>query len=435
MFLFGITKAQDVTQFDLQQCIAYALENHENIKNAQLDIKMAEADIKQIRGTGLPQISAGGEFNYFFKIPKTVVDVSAFNPLAPEGTLEAIPFGVDFSTKGSISASQLLFSGSYIVGLQAAKAYKDLMISSLDKSKTDVVEAVTKAYYNVMIANESIKIVQANVSLLDTLYHQTQEMFKAGFVEELQAQQALVKLNNLKIEQENAVQLKELAYQLLKFQMGMDANQPFDIAENIEAYNVPIVEENENIIVENRQDYQLLNHQKKLLQLNIKNNKSVFLPTLAGFANYGKTNGVNTFGDVFDKTWWFPSGVVGLNLSIPIFSGLQNQYKIKQSTYDLQKTQNQLSLLERSIKLQVGQSKISLTNAIATLSEKKKNMELSEKVYLSTLEKYKTGMNSMFEVTSSYTDFRTSQIAYLEGIYNVVVAKLELDKAKGELKY
>ena len=204
---------------------------------------------------------------------------------------------------------------------------------------------------------------------------------------------------------------------------------------NIADFKIPIVDDTQSSNPNGRIEFVLLKQQKQLLELDLLNQKANYLPTLAGFATYGQTNQVSDFSDAFDKEWWFPTGVVGARLSIPIFTGFQNRYKVQKSQISIQKTENQLKTAERSFSLQFNQAQIALKNAIATLESKKSTMELSEKVYQSIVKKYKNGTTDVLAVTSSYTDFRTAETAYLEGVYDVVMAKLELDIASGKLKY
>lgn len=447
--------AQDTTNvYDLDKCIAFAMENHESIKNGLVDLAIAEADVKQTRGQGLPQVKLDSEFDYFYQIPTTLVPAGSFDlgedfsnwiggvsqatgvmmsPPSNEEEFNELQFGTNYSAKAGVSASQLIFSGSYFVGLQAANRYRDLMNNSLNKTKVDVVESVTKAYYNVLMVNEQVETIDANMDMLVALYKQMEGLYQAGFVQKIDLDRVEVNLNNLKTEKENYDKLKVLSNQLLKYQMGMSLNQPLQVIETLASFEIPIVDDKENVIPENRLEYQILQEQKNLYGLEKKLNQSTYLPTVAAFANHSYNGMTNKFGDVFTGKW-FPTGLVGVTLSVPLFTGFQTKYKVQKSVLNMEKLDNSMAMFKRSVELQASQSATSLKTAIATLDSKKANMKLAEKVYNNAVEKNKLGAADVFEVTSSYTDFRTAQTNYYNAIYDVIVAKIELDKAKGVLK-
>jgi outer membrane protein len=430
----SILVAQEQQQFDLDQCIKYAIANHESIVSSQLDIRFADADVKEAVGIGLPQISANGELNYFYEIPTTLIPSNTFNPFAPADEFDELQFGTKFNTKIGVTASQLIFSGSYLVGLKVVKGYKELMVSAMNKTKIDVAESVTKAYYNVLMMNERVEMLDASLNLMDSLLIQNEGLFKAGFIEEIEVNKAEVTLNNLKIEKVNFDRMKELSYQLLKFQMGMPVKEPLEVAENLAAFEIPILDDAEQVNVEGRVEYRMMAQENGLYTIEKKLNQTAYLPSLAAFVNHSYSSQVNDFGDTFTGKW-YPTGILGAQLNIPIFSGFQNKAKVQKSVINIERTENNMSMFKKSAELQVSQASISLKSSISGLESRKSNMELAEKVYKNTITKNKLGVSSVIEVTSAFTEYKTAQTNYYDGLYDVIVSKIELDKAKGELKY
>jgi outer membrane protein len=440
---------QDV--FDIKQCVDFALKNHETIKNSQLDIQIAKADIKEIRGMGLPQLSATGDFNYFYKIPTQMMpdfitgavvgtNMEYFNLFPskdlPETAFFPVQFGTKFNTSGGLTLSQLIFNGSYFVGLKAAKTYSELVESSLHKTKLDVVESVSKAYYNVLITNERVNLIQSNLNILDTLKIQTQALYEAGFVDRIELSKVEVNKSNLEAELNNFKTYQDLAYQLLKFQMGMNLEAQLQVADNIQDIQIPIFENVEVFNPKNIAEYQLLEVQKKLYELDRKRNLTEYMPTISGFANHAYNAPTQNFNDMFQsKDNWFPTGILGVRLNMPIFSGFQKHYKVQKSNLSLLKVENDLALFSRASQFKFEQSVMMYKTLTENLESQKRNMSMAKEIYQITLDKNKVGTSSLLEVTSAFNEYRIAVSNYYNSLYELIIAKIDIDKSSGKLNY
>ena len=145
--------------FSLKQAQDYALKNNYQIKNAQLDVTIAKKKVWETTAYGLPQVMAEAKFQNFIDLPTNLIPANAFNPLAPEGEFAELQFGTDYNTSATISASQLIFDGSYIVGLQAARTYQELSINNKKKTDEEIKYAVAQAYHTVLVAKENEKVL------------------------------------------------------------------------------------------------------------------------------------------------------------------------------------------------------------------------------------------------------------------------------------
>lgn len=420
--------------YTLREAVDYAIKNHVTIKNAQIDILNAEARVREIKGIGLPQVN--GNFNYSNNliIQKVFIPAKTFDPTAPEGAVIAAEFGVANSGNAGINLSQILFDGSYLLGLKAADVYKELPKKVLLQTKQQAAENVTKAYYGILVNEERMKILALNIGRLDSLLRDTRALNGQGFVEKIDVQRLEVQSNNLEIEAKNVERLQELSYYALKFQMGKKINEPLILTDKLADINMnELVPEAEPAFkYTNRIEYSILQTQDRLAELDLKNQKVGYLPRVTFNGGYSYSAGRPQFFDLVTKPW-FNAANVGLSVQVPIFDGFQRKYKIAQSQNNWQKVKNNYELLQNSIDLQVKQGQISLKNAYETLVAQKANMELAKEIVRVTKIKYKQGVGSNLEVINAESASKEAQTNYFTTLYNTLIAKVDLDKAMGKL--
>ena len=431
--LMSVFQAQAQTPYTLEAAVDYAINNNLNIKNTQLDARSAESRIGEIRAAGLPQVNANFSFNDNLIIQRAFLPAVFFGGTGDDPPV-AVQFGVKYSGNLGATVNQLIFSGSYLVGLQAAATYRELAQKNVVQSKVNVAEAVTKAYFSAQVAVERAKVLDLNIERLDTLMRDTRATFEAGFVEKIDVDRLEVQLNNLKTERQKVQNLIELSYTLLKFQMGMPLTDQIvltDIVDENDANNLPAPISNA-VDYSKRIEYSLLNTQGELAELDIRRIRSGYLPTVSASASYGYNSGRNNFGEIFSKKW-FNSAAIGLNVQIPIFDGFTKKYQIQQAQFTLDKLNQSRELLSQSIDLQLQQANITLTNSLQTLGTQQRNVDLAEEVVRVSKIKYQEGVGSNIEVINAESSLKESQTNYFAALYDVLIAKVDLSKARGEL--
>ncbi|WP_069659844.1 TolC family protein [Arcticibacter eurypsychrophilus] len=417
-------------KFNLQECLEYAYENQDSLKNAKLDIEKANYAVKETIGRGLPQLSASADFQDFLKIPTTLLPGEFFDE---PGTFKPVKFGVKYQSSAGVSISQLLFSGSYIVALKGAKTYKELSVRSFNRTKIATNVAVSKAYYQVLVSNEQLRLLNANVTQLGQQVKETTELNKQGFAEKIDLDRIRVLYNNLLTTRENTERLLVLSNQLLKFQIGMTVTDSLQVKDKI----VDVVfDSNTSIEVDttayrNRIEYGLLETQRKLNDLNLQNLKSEYLPSLSAFGSSSYQYQANRFGDLFDNK--YPNTVVGLQLNIPIFNGFQRKYRVKQAQVELQKLDNTLNNVRNGILLQQEQARITYQNGVKSLKNQQANMELAREVLRVSKIKYQEGVGSSIEVTQAQTELEQSENNYIQALYDALISKVDLENAYGRI--
>lgn len=436
LFSFSLLtlKAQQTEpyQFSLQQAIEYALKHQSAVLNADIDVQIAKNKVNETTGMGLPQVSTNFSFQDFVKVPTSLIPGEFFGE--PAGTFIPVQFGVKYQSTLGLEASQLLFDGSYLVGLQASKTYKELSIRNSKRTKIETAVAVTKAYYSVLVSNEQLNLLDANLLRLKKSLNDTEAYFKNGFVEKIDLDRLKVLSNNLETERQNVIRLLDLNTKLLKFQMGMPIEIGLKLTDGIADIQIDTeVLLPDSNAYSNRVEYSLLQTQKKLNELNLKRYKSEFLPSIVAFGSTSSIYQNNDFSQLYDNR--FPTTVVGLRLSLPIISGGQRIFKIKSAALEVKKSANDLSNAKNGINLEIAQAKTSYQNGYQSLENQKRNMELSKEVLRVAKIKYEQGVGSSLEVTSAETALKESQNNYINALYDLLINKVNLDRALGKITY
>lgn len=418
--------------FSLQQAIDYSLKNSPNYLNADLDLKNAEYKRKEITGLGLPQINGSIDLKDYLAIPTSLLPGQFFG--APAGTYIPVKFGTKYNATAGFDASQLLFSSDYIVGLKAAKEFINLSKINVQRSKVDLASAVSKAYYNVLVNRERIKLLDINIARLQKLYNDTKALNQQGFVEQIDVERLEVQLNNLKTEKEKTDRLIGLSENLLKFQMGYKIADAISLTDSLSFNNKEVSTLSAGKIdITKRADYQLLQSQQSLNKLDVKRQKMGYLPTLAAYGAF-QYNAQRQEFDFFDgKKDWFNVALIGAKLNISVFDGLQRNYRVQQAKIAVLKGENTLKNVEMVAELEANVADISYTNAYASLQTQKRNMELAQHVFDVAQKKFTEGVGSNLEITTAESSLKEAQTNYYNSVYDMLVAEIDYKKATGTL--
>lgn len=431
--LFTGLTAQAQSSFSVDEAVKYALTNSTTAKNAALDEQSARAKVREITTIGFPQVNASYNVSNNYIIQKVIIpDGTAFG--GPPGPL-ALEFQPQFGGQAVLSINQLIFDGSYIVGLQAAQTYRELASRASDITRTQVIYNVKAAYYNVLIARESKLVLDVNVARLDSILAEMRVLLANGFVEKVEVDRTQLQRNNLYTEREKATRMADLALALLKFQMNYPAKESIELRDQLSQVIL-----NNDVLNNSATDYnkvpefKLILTQKRAAELELKNVRAGYLPSLGAQATRGALAGSNSFDRVLNPGGdWYAFGAIGLSIQVPIFDSFNKRFQAQQKKISVLKVENGIQDMKRIIDLNIEQANISLKNAIETTENQKGNLLLAEEVLEISRKKYAAGVGSNLEVISAESDFRQAQTNYFAAVYSLLVAKLDLEKAKGEL--
>ena len=428
----------------LQECIDFALENHTEIKNSLLEQQEANASIGEIRGVGLPQVNAEAQFLHWGQLQSSFF--AGDNPFAQQfiAAEGGVPdpnkvyafenlFQLPSTGDAKITVSQLIFDGQYIVGLQAAKAYRELSIRNTANTELRIKQNVIKAYYLVLINDARMGTLDANVDRLEKTIKELEAMYEQGFVEKLEVDRLKVTLNNLISEQENVKRLQQLGYLMLKFQMGMDLDAEMRLSENLDSFNSDL-ETTGEVDATQRSEWAQMEAQLQLANLDLKSEKFRSYPSVAAFANFGTNTASKSFDFYKFNNTWKGYNMFGIQASMPIFGGMQVKYRKQQKSLAINRLENGMEQFEQSVKLQAMQAKINYENAKVKLEREEANMELAEEVLRVTKAKYDQGVGSNLEVVTAETSLKEAQTNYYNAYYDVIQYKIDYQVATGTLE-
>jgi len=420
--------------FSLKQAVDYALQQQTSLKNAMIDEQIAQKKVWEIAGIGLPQLSASFDFKDFVEIPTSLIPGEFFG--GPPGSYIPVQFGTQYSATAGISASQLLFDGSYIVGLQATKVYLELARKQTERTRTETVVAVTKAYYTVMVGEERMKSLQANIDMLKKMSEDMKAMNEAGFIEKLDYDRITVAYNNLLSERDKVQRLLDLGNALLKYQMGMDQSARLTVTDRLADLSFqPSTSIADKPNYAARPEYVMMQLQYEGTNLQLRRDRFSRLPSVALYGSV-QAQAQRAEFDFLDSESqrWYPIGVIGFQVNLPLFGGLSNNWRIQQAKLGRDKAMNDLLFMERTIDLDVSNARAQLQNASLTLETQQKNIKLAEEIFATAKKKYEAGVGSNLEVLNAETSLKEAQANYFDALYAAIVAKVDYEKATGTIK-
>ncbi len=431
LLLASTAIAQDVRAFTLQEAIDYGFKNSNSMKNHQIAVADAELQIKETTAIGLPKVNGKINWQHFIQLPVSLVPAEFFDPMAPAGTFAELEFGTKNNITAGLEMSALLLDGSYLYGLRAARMYRDFINIQKNQKVKDIRDAVREAYLPALIIEENKQTLIKNITNLDRILNETKALYKEGFVEQLDIDRLELSLANLNTELSNLDYQLDLVYHVLKFQMGYPITGKIKATDNINALLVKATDKEltDKVDYNTRPEYTVVKKALELNELRIQVNKMGYYPNIAAFGSYQLSAQGN---NLFKNTNWIPTAVVGLQVNVPIFDGFERKAKIQRDMLKLEQTKLQQIDLERAIDLEVQTARTQYLSAKQRLESQQKNIDLAEKIYKITQIKYREGVGSTIEITQAEQELYQTQANYTNALYELLKAKIALDKAYGK---
>jgi len=430
LFVISLNIFSQENTFSLNEAIDFAIKNSPTAKNANLAIDKATKKKWETTTIGLPQINAIVDYQNFIKQPVSLIPAAFFGGL--EGEFAEVSFGTKQNINANATLTQLLFDGSYLVGLQSAKVF--LKISELAKIKTEqaIREAVINAYGNVLLTKESITILENNLKILDKNSNDTQQIFENGFAEEQDVEQLKITRATVKNQLNKSNRLLIVANKMLKITMGIDLDKTINLTETLESLvlkNTDLELYATAFNLDNHIDYKIAQNSVTASELLMKFEKSKALPSLAAFVNYGVTANNDTFKFTSSDQKWFGSSLFGISLNVPIFSSFKRDAKTQQARIELNQSQIKLDETGQKLKLQVASTKANYQFAIDNYQTTKENLALAERIEKKEQIKFFEGVSTSFNLSQAQNQLYTIQQQYLQAIVAIINAKVSLENA------
>ena len=416
------------TQFSLEEAIAFALENNYSAINADRDIIDARKQKWEVIATGLPQIDANISYQNQLKQPVTLIPAEFFG--GEPGTFEPVVFSPPQSANATATLRQQIFDGSYIVGVQATRAFLSYSQNNKEKTDQEVLKAVVEAYGNVLLARETVTIAQRNIETLEKTLYETQKLFENGLGDEESVEQLQITQASLESALKNARRLEGITLQMLNLMMGLPIEHNTILTENLDDLTKKQIDPGlleSDFTMENNVDYKLVFNLNEQRYYELKLAKSRALPTLNAFVNYSYFGFGDDFNFLSSEQEWFESSILGIDLNIPIFSSLKRDASTQRARIAFEKAKTQLTETEEKIRLALDRARSDYIFSIEEYETKKKNLALAERIENKNQIKYTEGLASSFELRQAQTQLYTAQQEYLQSMVNVINKKTDLE--------
>jgi len=420
---FGLAQNQEIPKsFSLDEAIVFALENNRTVKNADRDIAAAEEQKWETTASGLPQLN--GNIDYLYNIKQQFDEAVDFDGNG------FIDFGARQQVTASATLSQLVFDGSYLVGLQSAKVFLEISKNAKEKTDLEIRKAVIDAYGNVLISEESVTIFERNKVTLEKNLNETKKIYENGLTEEEDVEQLEITLANIESSLRNAVRLRDLSYQMFNITLGIDVQAKTTLTDTLESLTfqniVPSLLKADEDVTKTI-DYKIAANDTRSKELLVKLEKSKALPSLSGFLTGSYLGNGDQFEFFTDNQTWLGIANFGFSLKIPIFSSLQRSASTQRAKINLEKSQEELIEVEQQLKFQIASSKSDYQLSIEEYETSKKNLNLAERIEKKNEVKFFEGIGSSFELRQAQIQLYTAQQEYLRAMLNVISKKAALE--------
>ena len=445
-----LSVAQEAEKLSLDQAIKMALQNNTNIINSQLDLKIGKKRIWETIAKGLPHVDVRSSYQYLFKIPTlsfpgtelsntrvpldettgvgTISELqlaSGENIFLNNVTGTPIPLGVRNNISTDITVSQLIFNGTFFVGLQATKVYYQSAEHSDEKTRLDVIETVVNTYRMIQLAEESRRILAQSLENMDKTLSDIKEMNKQGFVEKTDVDQLEVTANNVRNAINQIDSNLDMGYRLMKIQLGLEETVKIELSDEMESGESLIQSSTqlaaEQFDINQNVDYKLIESSVKIAQVDLNLSKVSFFPSINAFYNHNIQSNSAAFNFV-------PRDLIGVNLSFPIFSSGERLAIVSQRRMAVEKARNTRKFVSTSLLMQASEYQTDVKLKMERYQNQKKSKELSDDIYQRTMEKYKQGMASSMDLMNTQNQYLTNLTNYYQSMYDLQAARSKLEK-------
>lgn len=413
----------------LEEALEFGFENNTDFKNTQLDAAIRKQFAFEVMTEGFPQINLNLDYSFAFEQQVSIVPAGVFGP----NELEFI-FAQPQTANLTADVSQLIFDSRYIYGVKARKALLESADFQVEQARINTSEAITKAYFGALISQEAFKLLSQNEATLKSILDESKASYAEGLIDELSVNRLELNMSNLLtqlVKQENQW---ENALLNLKYVIGMPNDSAITLAGDFnELVNNFTFDASAEVNPNNRIETKMLANQAVLKQYDIKQARSNYFPSLYAYALYGTLAQRQDFNFFDTNLRWFDFGTVGFKLFIPVFDGLKSKSQVQQRKLELEKIENNQENFQQIINLQVTSAQNNLANALNEYDNQEENLALANKILTKTIIMFNEGVGSSFELSQAQQEYTNTMINYTQSVYNLLIAKLEVNKALGSL--
>ncbi|MCK8492543.1 TolC family protein [Spirosoma sp. RP8] len=418
--------AQSTTNFRLKDCIDYGLQHFGTVRIAQYQIENANQQARQALGQYLPQVSASGTAIDNLKLQQSIIPAGLFSPEP-----QVLIIGQKYQLNVTGQASQTIYDRALLLGIKANKPNQQLAQLNTRQTREDIIYNIASNYYQVFISQQQIALLRDNLERTQQVLNILKLQRDNGVIQPVDYTRTEVNYNSTQSQLTLAENDLNLAYNRLKYQMGLPDDQNLVLSDSTLLTQLPTLEQTPF----NAQDlvsFQQASTNLDLQRLQLKRIQAGYIPTVSFTANYGTLNlGAQKLDQLFDRFAGF--GSIGLRLNIPIFDGLQRDAQIKQQRLTVLTQEEQQRLNVASYRLQFNNAQSQIQRAQTNLQNNDRNVKLAQEVYNITTLQYKQGVKSLTDLVNADTSYRQAQSDYINSLINLYQARLDLEQSKGTL--
>jgi outer membrane protein TolC len=394
-----------------------------------IDEEITETTIKNKLADWYPQLNITANLQHYLKMPVTIFpDLNSTT-----GAKRELQTGVRNYSTPQLALTQTIFNRDVLLASRTARDVRLQARQTTTANKIDVAAAISKAFYDVLLTQQQIRVLDETITRLDRSLKDAYYQYQSGVADKIDYKRATISLNNAKADRKAAQEQLFARYAYLKQQMGYPAEQSLQLSFDTAHMEGEIAFDTlQKVQFENRIEYQQLQTQQRLLQANVKYNQWSYIPTLSAFGYYNLVYQSDEFAKLYNKA--YPNSYIGLQFAWPLFQGGKRTWNIRQANLQLKRNDYEMADLKNNINTQYSQAMAAYKSTLGDFYAQKENLDLATDVYNTLQLQYKSGVKTYLEVIIAETDLRTTQLNYYNSLYQVLSSKIDVEKALGTLK-
>lgn len=423
-FLTGQSLPETVS---LEESIQFGITNNRTIINANKDVQRAYKERWSTIAIGLPQISGTVNYQNFLELPTSLIPAQFFG--GNEGEFAEVQFGTPQSMNAGIMVQQLIFDGSYVVGLEASNVYLNISKNLLEKTVLEVRKNIVTAYSSVLLIRENIRFLEQNIDNIKSTLNELNQLYQNGFEEEESVEQIRLTLSGLETQLRYAINAEGITLDMLKLLMGFPTNAPLNLSDTLASIAKGFFEKELSTSpnLENNIDIKIAENNLQSERLLYKFERSKNLPRLSAFLNGNYTGNSQTFSFTQSDQKWFGSSLFGVSLQVPIFSSFQRNALSQKAKIAMEKAQFSFEETQERIFIEVQAAYNEYQLALDTYTTNQENLNLATRIEQKNKTKFFEGVASSFELREAQMQLYGAQNNYIKALQNIIQKKLTLE--------
>jgi outer membrane protein TolC len=412
----------------LEEALAFGEQNNRTIQNANLEVQKAYKQKWSTIAIGLPQISANANYQNFIELPTSLIPAQFFG--GNEGDFAEVQFGTPQTMDAGVTVQQLIFDGSYLVGLEASRIFLAISENILEKTQLEIRKNIVNTYSSVLLARENIQFLEKNQKNLKNTLEELNQLFRNGFEEEESVEQLRLTLSGVETQLRYAKNLERITLNMLKLLIGFPTQSPLLLSDTLEKLtdaSLFSLQISEDISLSNNVDIKMAENNLLSETLLYKYERSKSLPRLSAFLNGNYTGNSETFSFTQSNQKWFGAALFGINLQVPIFSSLQRSANSQKAKIAVSQAEKSLTETQERITIEVQAAENEYQLAVENYFTSKENLALAKRIEEKNQTKYFEGVASSFELREAQLQLYSAQNNYIKAIQNVIQKKLALE--------